>query len=46
MEENNNQSTQKVEKKSSVIEKLKQVQKKTLYAWIVTLAVVLSIYHP
>lgn len=42
MEENNNQSTQKVEKKSSVIEKLKQVQKKTLYAWIVTLAVLLG----
>lgn len=42
MEDNNNQSTQEFEKKNPIVEKLKSVRKKTLYIWIVALAVLLG----
>lgn len=42
MEENKNRSTSEFEKKNLIVEKLKQVRKKTLYIWIVALAVLLG----
>ena len=39
MEDNNNQNTPEPEKKNPIVEKLRQVRKKTLYIWIIALAV-------
>lgn len=39
MEDNNNQSIPEFKKKNPIVEKLKQVRKKTLYIWIIALAV-------
>lgn len=44
MEDNNNQSTPEFEKKNPIVEKLKQVKKKTLYIWIAALAISLGIF--